>query len=326
MNICSFTRVPSCSQSFRPWSHQHCKTRKLHLVRDAKFVVHLRPTNRCGQEPPPGRTFPHHLLKRLAPRPLLCCNALQSVNAGLVRNNVRQLFEEHDGGEKTKNHGNSDDQHASKDLRFAEWRRQARRDRGLSCRLESCFSGGPPCGYATDLSYTLRRQEIIAPTRSSEGSSAQTKHGRPTLEEDVEDEEQEMLLVPRSHAVVDPRAVVIHPHDAPVADAAMMSHDRLRCLATLARRLVANCNILGQSAWVGQHARQMRHDAEKKPNLIHGKREHVANLAVWPNATCQDCHVRHRQQAVSDQNTKCATTINNAPHTTKKTANAWQDS
>mmetsp|Transcript_6307 Transcript_6307/g.24568 ORF Transcript_6307/g.24568 Transcript_6307/m.24568 type:complete len:272 (-) Transcript_6307:512-1327(-) len=46
-------------------------------------------------------------------------------------------------------------------------------------------------------------------------------------EKDVGDEEDEELVVPHANAVVDPRAVVIHFHDAPPADAAVMGPLRL---------------------------------------------------------------------------------------------------
>lgn len=50
----------------------------------------------------------------------------------------------------------------------------------------------------------------------------------------VEQEEDEVLLVEDGHAVVDPRAVVVHPDDAAPARAAVVRLGRLHRFALLA--------------------------------------------------------------------------------------------
>lgn len=63
---------------------------------------------------------------------------------------------------------------------------------------------------------------VDASAETVNGTNYDKEHGVRTGAEGVEDEEEEVLVVSNSDAIVDPRAVVVHFDYASFTDAAMM--------------------------------------------------------------------------------------------------------
>mmetsp|Transcript_6708 Transcript_6708/g.19526 ORF Transcript_6708/g.19526 Transcript_6708/m.19526 type:complete len:170 (-) Transcript_6708:529-1038(-) len=92
-------------------------------------------------------------------------------------------------------------------------REQTAADEG-GCRLDSFMSGmaGERDLYSCrEIGSVSQPYWVLGVTKPPEGPQHQQQHRRQAEQRGVEEEEDEHLLVVEAHAVVDPRAVVIHP-------------------------------------------------------------------------------------------------------------------
>ena len=117
-------------------------------------------------------------------------------------------------------------------------------------------------------------------------------HREDRLEDAVEQEEDERFLVHHADAIVGERAVVVHPHNTPLALGAVIGALRLKLIALRAITLhvldPARGRATGDGARVGEHDLEQRPHRQGRDDEEHDRargRPHVGDEAKVNHAT-----------------------------------------
>jgi len=204
---------------------------------------------------------------------------LQELNARGAVHDVGSLVAHHDAREHAENEGEQEDANGTQDLLFIQAQRYPR-----PCLRQERRRG---------LNYVVSYEEGLgSPARSRRircHPQPYGNHGHPALNIHVEHEQHEKLLVTEADAIVDPGAVVVHPHDAPPAYTAMMRFGGLRRLALLAHPLtIFDRNVLGQRARVREHGHQVGPHRQHEARFVKESPHDRPELALRPSS-----HAKH---------------------------------